>query len=82
MPYNGIRIKQHRGDDEMEKHILSMPDEAGKGLTDWYSTCSCGARFHDFYGRKGFERRRVDSSFERCAYDAPAPDDDPRTQDD
>jgi len=53
---------------QMSEHKLSVPENAGRGLTDYIATCSCGARFRCTYTNKGLIWQPLNDAAESCPF--------------
>ena len=53
---------------KMEEHTLQVPDNAGKGLTSWIATCTCGASWRCEYSRFGLEWKPQNENCHNCPH--------------
>lgn len=53
----------------MNKHMLEVPENAGRGLTSWIAVCSCGAQWRCEYGGSGLEWKPLNDKCLECPHD-------------
>lgn len=56
----------------VKAHRLTVPDGAGRGVTRWVATCSCGAEWRCEYGRRGLQWYPLNAACESCPHNRPA----------
>lgn len=53
---------------DVSEHKLTTPERAGKGLTSWIATCSCGASWRCEYSNYGLEWKPLTEEAEDCPH--------------
>lgn len=61
-------MKDYLTQKKFKNHDLNVPRNAGKGLTEWIATCSCGNSWRCYYSRYGLEWLPLNEQNKTCPY--------------